>query len=113
MDAKNPKWANAAHTIIDMAVVHEVYGEIPFSASPDDVEPHGRELFQRAVGGEFGPIADYAAPVKPPADRKAEILAALSAIDAKSIRPLREGDVAQVEALEAQASVLRVELAAL
>lgn len=117
MDAKNPQWANAAHTIIDMAVVHEVYGSIPFSASPIDTEPHGRELFQRAVDGAFGAIADYAEPVKTPAEiaaaRKAEILAALSALDAKSIRPLREGDAARVDALEAEAMVLRAELAAL
>lgn len=47
------------------------------------------------------------------AARKAEILAALSALDAKSIRPLREGDTARVDTLEAQASLLRAELAAL
>lgn len=33
--------------------------EVPFTASPSDTEPHGRELYQRAVAGEFGEIAPY------------------------------------------------------
>lgn len=40
----------------------------------------------------------------------APILAELARIDAKSIRPLREGDVDRVAALEAQAAALRVQL---
>lgn len=40
----------------------------------------------------------------------AAILAQLEAIDAKSIRPLREGDMARVIALEAQAAALRLQL---
>lgn len=47
------------------------------------------------------------------AARKAEILGLLAQIDAKSIRPLREGDTDRVTALEAQAVPLRAELAAL
>jgi len=40
----------------------------------------------------------------------APILAQLEVIDAKSIRPLREGDIARVAALEAQAAALRLQL---
>lgn len=43
---------------IDMLVK---FGHIPedvwFTASPNDPEPHGRELYQRALNGEFGEIA--------------------------------------------------------
>jgi len=38
---------NAAGTI-DMEVEHPVFGTIPFTASPDDTEEHGRLLFEDA-----------------------------------------------------------------
>lgn len=43
-------------------------------------------------------------------DRKSEIIAQLAAIDAKSVRPLREGDDAYLATLTAQATALRAEL---
>jgi len=42
--------------------------------------------------------------------RRYEILGLLNEIDAKTIRPMREGDQARVAELEAQADELRVEL---
>jgi hypothetical protein len=66
MQAKNPKFVNAGKTLIDLIVTHPIFGEIPFTASPDDVEDHGRDLFARAVAGEFGPVADYVPPPPPP-----------------------------------------------
>lgn len=36
--------------------------EVPFCASPNDSELHGRELYFAAINGEFGPIAEYVAP---------------------------------------------------
>ena len=48
-----------------MLVEHPQFGTIPFGADPNDPEPHGRELFARAVAGEFGPIAEYVAPIVP------------------------------------------------
>lgn len=36
--------------------------EVSFCASPNDSEAHGRDLFARAIAGEFGPIAAYVAP---------------------------------------------------
>lgn len=50
-----------------------------------------------------------AAPVDVAA-HNAPILTALEVIDAKSIRPLREGDTARVTALEVQAAALRLQL---
>lgn len=66
MKATNPRFVNAENTQIDLIVNHPVFGEIPFTASPDDVEEHGRDLFARAVAGEFGPVADYVPPPPPP-----------------------------------------------
>ena len=62
----NLTWANAEHTMINVALETDVFGEIPFSASPDDVEEHGREIFEDAVAGKFGIIAEYVAPPLPP-----------------------------------------------
>ena len=66
-NVKAPVWANAEHTVINVTLDTDAYGEIPFSASPDDVEAHGREIFADAVAGKFGPIAEYVAPAKTPA----------------------------------------------
>lgn len=51
----NPKY-NSNGTI-DIEMNHPVFGWIPFTASPDDVEEHGRIIYQALVNGEFGPIA--------------------------------------------------------
>lgn len=45
---------------IDLEYEHPTYGWIPFTASPNDVEEHGRALFEEAIAG---PVTPY----KPPA----------------------------------------------
>lgn len=61
--ARNPKWANTEHTAINLLVTFEEtveqLGELEFSAMSDDIEPHGRDIFARAVAGEFGPVAEF------------------------------------------------------
>jgi hypothetical protein len=42
---------------VDMVVDFEGIGPVPFTAVPDDSEEHGRELYARAIAGDFGPIA--------------------------------------------------------
>jgi hypothetical protein len=69
--AKNPLWANAEHTAIDCEINHSTYGWIPFTASPDDVEQHGREIFAQLSQGT---VADY---VPPPAPTAEQIAAAV------------------------------------
>ncbi|SDW35509.1 hypothetical protein SAMN05444064_10320 [Pseudomonas syringae] len=60
--ARNPRWSDQAHTSIVLRVIFEetkdVYGEVPFAASAADPEPHGVDLFNRAVAGEFGEILE-------------------------------------------------------
>lgn len=56
----NPQWANADQTLIDCVVTFDRLGEpVPFTANPNDTEPHGREIFERCASGEFGRVADY------------------------------------------------------
>ena len=74
MQTRNPK--HNADATIDMEIEHPVYGWIPFTASPDDVEALGRALHASAIAGEFGPVAAY---VPPPAPTHAERLASARA----------------------------------
>ena len=65
LNVNMPKWANQENTCVELQVDFEGIGVIPFGATPFDPEAHGRELFARALAGEFGPIAEYVAPVVP------------------------------------------------
>jgi hypothetical protein len=59
--ASEPRW-NVERTTITLLVVFEEHsatlGAIPFTASPEDNEAYGRELFERALALEFGPILE-------------------------------------------------------
>lgn len=71
MDARTPKYSRPDNSTIDLEIDHPVYGWIPFTASPDDVEAHGRELFARAEAGDFGDVAAYEPPPPPTVDELA------------------------------------------
>lgn len=61
---RNVKWSDKQHTTIDMEVdfdeLDEVY--VPFTASPNDSEPHGVLLYNNAINGEYGEIGDWVPP---------------------------------------------------
>ncbi len=60
--AKNPRWANRGQSRIDLQVrFEEIAEELPFTAEPNDVEAHGRDIYARAVSGEFGEVAQFEA----------------------------------------------------
>lgn len=65
--ARAPQWNNAERTSLNLRVTFaetaETLGELPFTASPDDCEGYGRELFARAVALEFGPILEPSVPM--------------------------------------------------
>lgn len=52
MIIRNPRYT--ATGAIDCEIDHPLEGWLPFTASPDDVEPHGREIF--VVADAMGPI---------------------------------------------------------
>ena len=65
---RNCKWANAEHSSIECEVMFDnITSEewTPFGANPNDHYEHGREIFARAVAGEFGEVAEYVAPPTP------------------------------------------------
>jgi hypothetical protein len=64
--AKNPVWATAEHTMIDLTIKWvEIDEELPFTASSTDVEAHGRSIFEQAAAGAFGGVAEYVSPPDP------------------------------------------------
>lgn len=62
---------------IDCELNHATFGWIPYTATPDDDQALGREVYAALVAGEFGPIAECPASVP---DLKAQREAAVAAI---------------------------------
>jgi len=60
----NPRWSNAEHTTIDCEITTSQFGIeiLPFTASQNDSEAHGRAIFADIVSGTYGSIAEYVAP---------------------------------------------------
>lgn len=56
----NPVYVNEDSTIIDCTVkFSHLKQPVMFAASASDPEPHGQEIYQRIVAGEFGSIAPF------------------------------------------------------
>jgi len=72
MQVKNLKY-NAFNTI-DCEIEHSKFGWIPFTASPDDIEQMGRDIYAQAVAGDYGSVASYIPPQKSPEQIQAEIV---------------------------------------
>jgi hypothetical protein len=64
---KNPRWSNAEQTSIDCEITTSQFGDevLPFTASQNDVEAHGRGIFADIAAGNYGPIGEYVAPPEP------------------------------------------------
>lgn len=55
-----PVFSNAEQTSVDLFVKFSNQDKaVAFTASPYDTEEHGRELYVRAVAGDFGKILPY------------------------------------------------------
>lgn len=57
----NPKWFDAAHTMVTVDIVFETVGAVKFNASPEDCMDYGREIYADIVAGKYGPIAEHTA----------------------------------------------------
>lgn len=57
-----PRWANLEHTVINVTIGTDLYGDIPFSATSNDVEEYGRMIFNAASSGVFGEVGEFVAP---------------------------------------------------
>lgn len=64
--ARNPIFKSADSQAIDLLVVFDGSSvEVPFTASNSDLEAHGRDLFARAMAGEFGAVSQFVPPPPP------------------------------------------------
>lgn len=66
MKITDPVWGNRDHTVITVYVDFEdarfgTVGPVLFNAHRDDPHNHGREIFERAESGEFGPVGEWGA----------------------------------------------------
>jgi hypothetical protein len=63
----NPQWVNEEHTAINCEITTSQFGNevLPFTADSQDVEAHGRAIFDDLVKGKYGPIAECVAPQLP------------------------------------------------
>lgn len=62
LEGRNPK--HNEDGTIDLEINHPTYGWIPFTASKDDCEAHGRAIFDSCVNGEYGEVEEYVAPIE-------------------------------------------------
>lgn len=71
LGAKSPVWANEEQTLIELQCKFSHYeslgltendGYYPFTASPNDTEAHGRQIYANAVNGDYGTVGAYVAP---------------------------------------------------
>lgn len=59
-DVSIPVFSNAEQTSVDLTVKFSNHDKpVAFTASPYDTEEHGRELYARAVAGDFGKVLPY------------------------------------------------------
>jgi hypothetical protein len=59
--ANSPRWTTLERIAIDLVVKFvEIATPLPFTASPDDCTDYGVELFNNAVAGKYGDIAEPA-----------------------------------------------------
>lgn len=70
MEARNPVFTAGGKVVCE--VQHPDLGWVPFTASDEDPEAHGRAIFAAIISGEFGQIAPYVPP-PPPALTGADI----------------------------------------
>ena len=57
--AKDPRWCDKEHTRFDCTVKFQsIPIEVPCTIDPNDDFGHIKELWQRGLAGEFGPIAE-------------------------------------------------------
>lgn len=67
--AYNPVYTNEAGTSIDLMVKFvEMDTVLPFTATPIDTMSYGRQLYDNALMGVYGPIAPYVPRSQPVAE---------------------------------------------
>lgn len=62
----NPVFATADESMIDCILQVDAFPvPVPFTASVNDIEAHGRKIYADLIAGVYGDIAAYVAPPEP------------------------------------------------
>lgn len=63
INAENPRFVESDQSVIVLNVqFSHLPAPVEFAASMHDIEVHGREIYVRALAGEFGLVAEYVPP---------------------------------------------------
>lgn len=94
ISATDPKWIDEAKTGIFLTVLFDEFPDpIQFVASLMDIEPHGIELYNRAIAGEFG-LVSLADPVVPAPGPPVPTFSEVFHAKMKSLKDLRTKEIA-------------------
>ncbi len=55
----NPVYVNVEETAINCTITTKELGVLPFTATSNDPEPHGRKLWVALLSGVYGTISPY------------------------------------------------------
>jgi hypothetical protein len=81
-DVKNLQWADEQNTTINCDVFFTQFNNyLPFTASPNDPESYGVEIFNDCVAGVYGEIAPYVKPIPTAEQNKNTAISLLSQTD--------------------------------
>lgn len=112
ISAHSPVWATPEKVSITLQVQFSHFpGEVPFTATKTDPMEHTKELFGRALAGEYGEIAEYAGPsqedtqqyvlARRHARSKAEVESRIQILErAKRLGMVTDAELAELDELE-------------
>ena len=61
--AKHPQWSDMGHTGINVLIRWDEWdADLPFTATANDPEAHGQQIYQNALAGVYGEIAEFVPP---------------------------------------------------
>ena len=86
--------------MINCEINHPVLGWIPFTASSDDKEPHGRGIYQLIAAGAVGDVAEYVEPPITESQVRSNRNAKLQQLDDIVKNPLRWADMTDIQKKE-------------
>lgn len=69
VEVYDPRWIDINHTAIVVKVIFEelqALGPLDFATVPNSDTEHGQLIWDNAMAGEYGEIAEYEAPPPPP-----------------------------------------------
>lgn len=81
---------------IDLDIDTVEYGIIPFTASPDDIEAHGKQLYNDAISGLYGTVKPYTPAIKTDIQKQREISSAVQMMLDDKARSLRYDNIMSI-----------------